>query len=99
MKIAALLTAAAAATVVSGNSFRDPKTVVQKQKENKRALTETERRLAVSLMSHVFARLCMPISIYTHLIRIQYLCPHACHSSNFYFEFKSPLHSSLVTSL
>lgn len=57
MKIAALLTAAAATTVVSGNSFRDPKTVVQKQKENKRALTETERRLAVSLMSHVFARL------------------------------------------
>lgn len=50
MKIAALLTAATAAattTVVSGSFLRDPKTVTQKD----RTLSETERRLAVSVCS------------------------------------------------
>ena len=49
MKIAAVLTAAAATTTVaSGNLLRDPKTVVQKQNDG--ALTEGQRRLAVSVL-------------------------------------------------
>jgi hypothetical protein len=49
MKIAAVLTAAAATTTVaSGNLLRDPKTIVQKQNDG--ALTEGQRRLAVSVL-------------------------------------------------
>jgi hypothetical protein len=48
MKIAAVLTAAAATTTVaSGNLLRDPKTVVQKQNDG--ALTEGQRRLATQV--------------------------------------------------
>ena len=47
--VAAILTAAAATTTVAnGSSLKDPKTVVQK--ENERGLTESERRLAVSVV-------------------------------------------------
>ena len=62
MKIAAVLTAAAATTTVaSGNLLRDPKTIVQKQNDG--ALTEGQRRLAVSVL---MCLLTWPVGCHMH---------------------------------
>ena len=68
MKIAAVLTAAAATTTVaSGNLLRDPKTVVQKQNDG--ALTEGQRRLAVSVLMSLdmacWCQICINILVLT----------------------------------
>lgn len=83
--LAVLTAATASTTVVNGSSLglRDPKTVVQKQKENDRALTETERRLAVSVVCLSVAG--RSINYMQSLIRYPFNGAGSNHLSIFFF--------------
>ncbi len=85
MKIAFVLAAAVAVditTFVSGNSLRDPKTVVQKENDRDRGLTTGERRLAVSvLMCHDWPSAADPLHSSLFLTILTCLSFDTLHSS------------------